>query len=130
MKETVIQLRSEQEKITALRIYLAEKEGGIEKELTDYVESLYRKYVPANVREYIEKVDAQEGETASSPPRRVMRRKPVSADPPDNGTDNTDRRMNAPCGANLSPVTEHIESCRPSAGISRIIGLFPGRPIF
>ena len=87
MKETVIQLRSEQEKITALRIYLAEKEGGIEKELTDYVESLYRKYVPANVREYIEKVDAQEGEPASSPPRRVTRRKPVSADPPDNGTD-------------------------------------------
>lgn len=87
MKETVIQLRTEQEKITALRIYLAEKEGGIEKELTDYVESLYRKYVPANVREYIEKVDAQEGETASSPPRRVPRRKPVSADLPDDGTD-------------------------------------------
>ena len=87
MKESVIQLRTEQEKITALRIYLAEKEGGIEKELTDYIESLYRKHVPANVREYIEKVDAQEGETSSSPPRRVTRRKPVSGDSSDDGTD-------------------------------------------
>ncbi len=80
MKETVIQFKTEQEKITALQIYLSEKEGCVEKELTDYIDYLYKKYVPANVREYIEKVDSIEGDSRSSLPRRTTRRKPVCAD--------------------------------------------------
>ena len=42
------------EKLSALRHYAAKKEVSIEAELTDAVDRLYEKLVPAAVREYIE----------------------------------------------------------------------------
>ena len=50
------------------------KGGSFEQELAEYVDTLYKKYVPQAVREFIEKADEQE-QTAA---RRVTRRKPVS----------------------------------------------------
>ena len=82
MKQTTIQVKTEQEKINAIRICMAGKDGGLEQELTEYVDALYKKYVPAAVREVIEKSDAQE-QTA----HRVTRRKPVSGDHRKDGTD-------------------------------------------
>ena len=81
MKQTTIQIKTEQEKINAIRICMTGKEGGLEQELTEYVDALYKKYVPAAVREFIEKSDAQE-----QPVRRVTRRKPVSGDHSEDGT--------------------------------------------
>lgn len=82
MKQTMIQIKTEQEKINAIRICMTGKDGGLEQELTEYVDALYKKYVPAAVREFIEKSDHQEQVT-----RRVARRKPVSGDQNNEGVD-------------------------------------------
>ena len=84
MKETTIQIKTELEKINAIRIYTNGKGNDIEQELTDYVDTLYRKYVPPAVREFIEKADEQE--QASN--RRQARRKPASDASPGNETEN------------------------------------------
>ena len=82
MKQTTIQIKAEQEKVNAIRICMTGKDGSLEQELTEYVDSLYKKYVPASVREFIEKSDAQEQSA-----RRVTRRKPVSDAQRKDGTD-------------------------------------------
>ena len=81
MKQT-IQIKAEQKKINAIRICMSGKDGSLEQELTEYVDSLYKKYVPASVREFIEKSDEQEQTS-----RRVTRRKPVSGVQDGGGTD-------------------------------------------
>ena len=81
MKQTTIQIRTEQEKINAIRICLPAKDGSLEQELADYVDVLYRKYVPASVRDFIEKSDHRE-----QVERRMARRKAVSDDPSSGGS--------------------------------------------
>ena len=83
MRETTLQIKTEFEKVNAIRICMNGKGGSFEQELAEYVDTLYKKYVPQAVREFIEKADEQEQNT----PHRVTRRKPVSADPPDDGAD-------------------------------------------
>ena len=73
MKETTIQIKTEFEKVNAIRICMNGKGGSFEQELAEYVDTLYKKYVPQAVREFIEKADEQEQPVA----RRVTRRKPV-----------------------------------------------------
>ncbi len=82
MKQTTIQIKTEQEKVNAIRICMTGKDGSLEQELTECVDALYKKYVPAAVREFIEKSDAQEQSA-----HRVTRRKPVSRDQSKSGTD-------------------------------------------
>ena len=55
MKETTIQFTADRDKVTAIRICMADKNGSIETELTDFIDTLYKKYVPQAVRDYIEK---------------------------------------------------------------------------
>ena len=83
MKETTIQIKTEFEKVNAIRICMNGKGGCFEQELADYVDALYKKYVPQAVREFIEKSDEQE-QTAA---RRVTRRKPVPGPASEGGTD-------------------------------------------
>ena len=83
MKETTIQIKTEFEKVNAIRICMNGKGGSFEQELADYVDTLYKKYVPQAVREFIEKADEQE-QTAS---RRVTRRKPVYGSVTEGGTE-------------------------------------------
>lgn len=54
MKKENITISMEQEKLRATKRYMAKKEVDIERELTDALEKLYEKYVPAQVREYID----------------------------------------------------------------------------
>ena len=82
MKETTIQIRTEFEKVNAIRICMNGKGGNVEQELADYVDTLYKKYVPQAVREFIEKADEQEQPAT----RRVTRRKPVSGTTTEDGT--------------------------------------------
>ena len=82
MKQTMIQIKTEQEKINAIRICMTGKDGGLEQELAEYVDTLYKKYVPSAVREFIEKSDHQEQVA-----RRVTHRRPVSGDQSNEGTD-------------------------------------------
>lgn len=42
------------EKLTALEMYLGQKNLNLSDELEKYAEQLYQKYVPSNVREFIE----------------------------------------------------------------------------
>ena len=42
------------EKLSALEMYLGQKNLNLSDELEKYSEQLYQKYVPSNVREYIE----------------------------------------------------------------------------
>ena len=83
MKETTIQVRTEFEKVNAIRICMNGKGGSFEQELADYVDTLYKKYVPQAVREFIEKADEQEQPAA----RRVTRRKPVFGTATEDGTE-------------------------------------------
>ena len=86
MKETTIQIKTEFEKVNAIRICMNGKGGSFEQELAEYVDTLYKKYVPQAVREFIEKADEQE-QTAA---RRVTRRKPVSGPLEDEETSTRD----------------------------------------
>ena len=54
MKKATITLSYDEEKLSALRLYLGQKEQSLEAELTAAVENLYLKTVPANVRDFID----------------------------------------------------------------------------
>ncbi len=53
MKKSVT-VSVEAEKLAALEMYLGQKNMGLSAELEKYSEQLYQKYVPSNVREFIE----------------------------------------------------------------------------
>ena len=81
MKETVIQVRAELEKITAIRVFLSAKDVALEAELADHMDALYKKYVPTQVRDFIEKADALETQQRDSAPAPcVTGCKPASGD--------------------------------------------------
>lgn len=54
MKNTTIAVNFDEEKLAAARLYLAQKDLSAEEELGKAMEALYQKYVPGNVREFIE----------------------------------------------------------------------------
>lgn len=49
-----IMVNYEEEKLLALRMYAGQRDVSIEDELAQTAESLYQKYVPANVRAYLD----------------------------------------------------------------------------
>ncbi len=60
MKKATISIQIEQEKLRALRFYAGKKESSLEGELEEFIEKLHEKYVPAQTREYIESMGAEE----------------------------------------------------------------------
>lgn len=72
MKKSVT-VNVEAEKLTALEMYLGQKNLGLSEELEKFSEQLYQKYVPSNVREFIELT------AAKKPPK-----KPKSIAPAEN----------------------------------------------
>lgn len=68
MKQGNLTISFEEEKLAALRRYMAKRELDLEAELNDALSKLYEKYVPAPVREYIDEAEAP---TPTAPrPRR------------------------------------------------------------
>ena len=63
MKKTSITITWEENKLSALRLYLAEKQLQVEDALTKALESLYAKAVPQQVQHYLE---LQSGMTESA----------------------------------------------------------------
>ena len=55
------------EKLTALEMYLGQKNLKLAEELEKFSEQLYQKYVPSNVREFIELT------AAKKPPRKAKK---------------------------------------------------------
>lgn len=58
MKKSVI-VNVESEKLSALEMYLGQKNLKLTEELNKCIESLYQKNVPSNVREFIEMTTAK-----------------------------------------------------------------------
>ena len=54
MKKAPITVTFEQEKLKAVQFYLGKSGASLEAELDDFMAKLYKKYVPAQTREYIE----------------------------------------------------------------------------
>ena len=53
MKKANISVAFDEEKLSALKMYLGQRNTTVEKELTKALEALYGKTVPAGVREYL-----------------------------------------------------------------------------
>ena len=75
MKKTV---DVSEEKLTALEMYLAQKNTTLDAELTKYTEQLYLKTVPQNVRDFIEMTGSRK---SARRPRTVQPR--THAEEPD-----------------------------------------------
>jgi len=54
MKKTTVTVTFEEEKLTALKMYLEKNETNVEQELTKALENLYAKMVPSEVRKFFE----------------------------------------------------------------------------
>ncbi len=54
MKKTTLTITFEEEKLSALKLYLDQKEQTVESELEKSLDTLYSKTVPAGVREFLE----------------------------------------------------------------------------
>lgn len=54
MKKVTINISYDEEKLSALKLYLDKKDVNVEDELKNYIDKLYIKSVPIGVREYIE----------------------------------------------------------------------------
>ena len=58
MKNTIT-IELDQSKTAALKMYLEQKESSLDAEISKFVEQLYSKIVPQNVRDFIELSDKQ-----------------------------------------------------------------------
>jgi hypothetical protein len=54
MKQMVVNIRYDEEKMAAIRQYMGKKDADFDEELKDVMNKMYEKYVPPAVREYIE----------------------------------------------------------------------------
>ena len=74
MKNTVI-IALDETKISALKMYLTQKNTSLDEELSRYAEQLYGKTVPQNVREFIEisakQKSSQKPKNASAKPNNL-----------------------------------------------------------
>ena len=60
MKKDTIAISLEAEKLRAIKKYMEKKEADLQGEMADQLQKLYEKYVPANVREYIDEREDEE----------------------------------------------------------------------
>ena len=60
MKKDTIVINLEAEKLRAIKKYMEKKEADLQAEMADQLQKLYEKYVPANVREYIDEREDEE----------------------------------------------------------------------
>ncbi len=54
MKQAVVTIKYEEEKLNAIKQYMGKKDADFESEMTDVLGKMYEKYVPQAVREYID----------------------------------------------------------------------------
>lgn len=59
MRKTSVSIMYEDEKLNAVKMYMSQRDLNFKEELEKSVDSLYAKYVPANVREFIDMKDSQ-----------------------------------------------------------------------
>lgn len=71
MKKDTITISLEAEKLRAIKKYMEKKEADLQDEMADQLQKLYEKYVPANVREYID--EREEEEITPEKPKKVAK---------------------------------------------------------
>ena len=54
MKKTSVSIMYDDEKLSAIKLYMSQRDLDFKVELEKSVDALYAKYVPANVREFID----------------------------------------------------------------------------
>ncbi len=59
MKKTSVSIMYDDEKLNAIRLYMSQRDLDFKEEFEKSVDSLYAKYVPANVREFIDMKGSQ-----------------------------------------------------------------------
>lgn len=59
MKKTSVSIMYDDEKLSAIRLYMSQGDLDFKEELEKSVDTLYAKYVPANVREFIDMKGSQ-----------------------------------------------------------------------
>ncbi len=79
MKKTVVKVSLNAEKLRAVESYMEKKEVNLEEELVDQVQKLYQRYVPANVREYID--EKQEEEKKKRKPKKSPKKQAETNNP-------------------------------------------------
>lgn len=73
MKKDTISVSLEAEKLRAIKKYMEKKEIDVQAELANQLQKLYEKYVPINVREYID--EKQEEEIKARKPKKTAKKK-------------------------------------------------------
>ena len=74
MKKDTITISLEAEKLRAITKYMEKKEADLQAEMVDQLQKLYEKYVPANVREYID--EREEEEISPEKPKKAAKTVP------------------------------------------------------
>lgn len=59
MKKTSVSLMYDDEKLSAVKLYMSQRDLNFKEELEKSVDTLYSKYVPANVKEFIDMKSSQ-----------------------------------------------------------------------
>ena len=59
MKKTSVSIMYDDEKLSAVKLYISQRDLDFKEELEKSVDALYAKYVPANVREFIDMKGSQ-----------------------------------------------------------------------
>lgn len=74
MKQTVVTIKYEEEKLNAIKQYMGKKDTDFESEMNEVLGKMYEKYVPQAVREYIDSrgdVPAAIKKSSKSPARNT-----------------------------------------------------------
>lgn len=72
MKQTNIQISYDEEKLMAINLYINQKGSELNSELIICLDNLYKKYVPVNVRDFIDlKSDSTECVQSKKPINRI-----------------------------------------------------------
>ena len=57
MKKTTISITYDEDKLNAIKVFLAQKNLDLDTELTDALDALFKKHVPSSVRDFLELKD-------------------------------------------------------------------------
>lgn len=77
MKPTKIEFQFDSAKLEAINLFLKDKDSKLSDELDRFMDELYKTHVPQQVREFIEKKEAEAQQNAGTS-RSSSRRKPES----------------------------------------------------
>lgn len=66
MKKANITIAYDEEMLNAIRLFLTQKDLDLDKELTGFLDQLFKRHVPSSVRDYLELRDC----VAPSPPQK------------------------------------------------------------